>query len=228
MRALVVGAAASTQHPHFLTRVAGQCDVVFAADGGGAACLSAGVIPSLVVGDLDSLGSADERRLREAGTRFVTVPAEKDVTDLDLALGEARRAKADEIWVTGGFGGRLDHTLATIGSLSRHAEARPRVLETEISAWLLAPEGMAHLILHGKGALVSLFAVGTTATLSCQGFRYALSREVLPSLGSRGLSNVVESDKATVEVFEGLVLVLSLPTNGAPLAWDRAFKRATQ
>lgn len=225
MRVLIAGGAAPAPHSGFVAVLAEHCDAVFAADAGGAACLAAGVIPSLVVGDLDSLGVEDQRRLREAGARFVVAAAEKDITDLDLALRQARDAGADEVWTTGVFGGRLDHTLATIGSLSRHADVRPRVLETDLSAWLLSPEGAPHLVLRGKGALVSLFAVRGTAVVTCEGFRYALARETLPPLDSRGLSNVIESDEATVEAFDGSVLVVSLPMNGVGTAWDRDFER---
>jgi len=228
MRVLIVGGAVPAPHSGFVAQLAEHCDAVFAADAGGAACLAAGVVPSFVVGDLDSLGAEDQRRLREAGARFVVAPAEKDITDLDLALEQARGASADEVWTTGVFGGRLDHTLATIGSLSRHADVRPRVLETDLSAWLLSPEGAPHLVLRGKGALVSLFAVRGTALVSCEGFRYTLMRETLPPLDSRGLSNVIESEQALVDAIEGSVLVVSLPMHGVETAWDQDFERIRQ
>ena len=207
MRALVVASMASA-YPEFVADLANRADLVIAADGGGMACLSAGVAPDLVVGDLDSLSADAEQRLRAAGVAFVTVPAEKDVTDLDLALDESASAGADEVWVTGALGGRLDHTLASLGSLCRRAGQRPHVVEPDCRAWVMAPDGRSQLRLGGVGALVSLFALGTAATVSTSGLKYPLTRESLAPLDSRGLSNVITAEGATIEVAEGVLLVL--------------------
>ncbi len=219
MRALIVASMATD--PSFVADLAARCDLVIAADGGGSVCLSADVAPDLVVGDLDSLAREDELRLREAGARFKTVPAEKDVTDLDLALDAARDAEASEIWLTGVLGGRLDHTLAAIGTLRRHADRQPRVLEPDARGWLLSCDGRSRLELGGLGALVSLFAVGGQATVTCSGLKYPLSEEALGPLDSRGLSNVLVDKEATIEVFAGVLLVLSVLTNGTLLARER-------
>jgi len=217
VRALIVGAAAVATE-RFLADLAVRCDLVIAADGGGGACLSAGVAPNVVVGDLDSLDAADERCLRTAGTSFVIAPVDKDVSDFDLALDEARRAGATEVWATGVFGQRLDHTLASIGSLVRCADMGPSVREPDVTAWLLSPLGRSRLALCGKGEIVSLFAVSPGARVSCDGYRYPLVRETLPALDSRGLSNVIEAAVATIEVFDGAILALCVLTNGMPPA----------
>lgn len=217
MRALIV-AGAGTADSELVARLASSSDVVVAADSGGTACLRAGVMPAAVVGDLDSLGSGDEARLRESGARFVVVPAEKDVSDLDVALAEVRSAGATEVLATGVFGGRLDHTLASIGSLAREADLRCRVFEPGLGGWVLSERGRATLSLSGTGALLSLFAVGGDSTVSCAGFRYPLWHERLSALDSRGLSNVIEDEIARVRVFEGTLLALSIATDGTVLA----------
>ena len=94
----------------------------------------------------------------------------------------------------------------------------PRVFEPGLSGWILSQGGRAKLDLRGAGALVSLFAVGGDATVSCAGFRYTLTRERLSPLGSRGLSNVIERPVGSVSVFEGTLLVLAVATNGTVLA----------
>lgn len=216
MRALIVGA--TSREPELVAQLASACDLIIAADAGGTAILAARRLPDLVIGDLDSLASEVRAELSDAGVRFITAPADKDVTDLDLAIAEALRRGATEIWATGVLGERLDHTLASLGSLARCAAARPRVLEPDVAAWILAPEGRARLELEPAGALVSLFAHGAPATVSCGGMRYPLHRETLRELDSRGLSNVIEGPAAFVEVLSGLLFVLSVLTNGTLLA----------
>jgi thiamine pyrophosphokinase len=218
VRVLIVGAALPQQSARFLADLAWCCDTVVAADGGGALCLSAAIIPDLLVGDMDSLSTDDEVRLREAGTHLVRVPAAKDFTDLDLALDQARQLGADEIWATGVVGSRLDHTLAAIGSLSRHVDARPRVVEPGLSAWFLSPEGAVSLEFRGTSSLVSIFALDQDARVTCTNFRYTLSDELLPPLASRGLSNVIETSPASVRVHTGTVFVVSPETGTSSAA----------
>jgi thiamine pyrophosphokinase len=214
----LVVASLAVRAPALVASLAECVDTVIAADGGGAACLAAGVHPNVVVGDLDSLSKADEELLRQTGARFVIVPAEKDVTDLDLALDEAQRVGSTDLWLTGVFGGRLDHTLAAAGSLARHAALRPHVVEPDAHAWVLAPTGRPCVALVGSGSTVSLFALDGPATVTCLGLKYPLFGEELAPLDSRGLSNVIVGERASVEVTRGRLLVLSVLTNGTPLA----------
>ncbi len=227
MKTLVVASLAPCD-PGFLADLAAGCDLIVAADGGGAACLAAGIVPDLIVGDLDSLATRDETRLRQAGTRFVTFPAEKDVTDLDLALDEAKAAGTTEVLLTGVLGERLDHTLASLGALVRHAALRPAVVETDMRAWVLSSGGRSSLNLVGLDAVVSLFALGAPATVTCRGMRYALSAEVLGPLDSRGLSNVITADNAAVEVHDGVLVALSVLTSGTLLARERVSSLNTE
>ncbi len=53
--------------PDLLRRIAGRADLVVAADGGTRYALDAGVIPDLVVGDMDSLEEAQRREIEERG-----------------------------------------------------------------------------------------------------------------------------------------------------------------
>src|SRR4051794_8980734 len=85
---------------------------VIAADSGLHHAQDLGVPVDIVVGDLDSV---DETRLAAEVARGAQVeqhPAEKDYTDLELALHVACRLEADTVLVVGGAGGRLDHFLA--------------------------------------------------------------------------------------------------------------------
>lgn len=231
LRALVV-ASMATRDPALVAELSAECDTVIAADGGGRACLLAGVIPDLVVGDLDSLGAEDRHALEREGVRFSISPAAKDVTDLDLALTEVRgfHASTDrepddpsggmEVVVTGIFGGRVDHSIASIGTLWRFADIRPRVREPDLSAWVLSSSARDRLELFGVGSLVSLFALGGPATVTCGGCAYLLGDDVLDPLDSRGLSNLIVSEPALVRVSAGSLLVISVPTNGISLARD--------
>jgi thiamine pyrophosphokinase len=215
MNALIIGSLGCAHSARLVARLAPQADLVLAADGGGALCLEAGVVPDVVVGDLDSLSRADEAALRESGARFVVFPTEKDETDLDLAIAEARVCGADHVLATGVLGGRVDHTLASLGSLVGASDLAPIVVEPDMTAWVLSAEGRAQVALHSPGATVSLFAFEGPATVTCQGFRYPLHAATLRALSSLGVSNVITSDEATIELHAGTLIVFAVAPDGS-------------
>src|SRR5690348_3859050 len=89
-------------------------DLVVAADGGAQALLRSGRRADVLLGDFDSLDPAVLEQWRGQGGTTLTFPAEKDQTDLDIALRYVIQQGAGQIAVLGALGGRLDHELANI------------------------------------------------------------------------------------------------------------------
>src|SRR5258705_8077621 len=90
-----------------------QSDVsVVAADSGVEHALAMGRDVDLVIGDFDSADPAAVDAAVAGGAEVRRYPADKDQSDLELALHAARAAGARRVIVVGGYGGRLDHFLA--------------------------------------------------------------------------------------------------------------------
>ena len=94
-----------------------QAYLIIAADSGLALADGLGLAVDVVVGDLDSALPADLDSARKAGAVIEPHPADKDATDLDLAMTAAIERGAERVVVVGGGAGRLDHLLgvATLG-----------------------------------------------------------------------------------------------------------------
>jgi thiamine pyrophosphokinase len=105
----------------------GEAEVI-AADGGARLAASLGLRPQIVIGDLDSLDPQDRQVLTEAGARLQASPADKDETDLELALRLAVAGGAEQVAVLGALGGRLDMTLANLLLLADDRLAAGRLL----------------------------------------------------------------------------------------------------
>ena len=88
-------------------------DMVIAADSGYLNAKKMSFVPDLIVGDFDSLG---KKNIPE-GIKTVELPAEKDVTDTQVAIDIAIDEGAREIVIIGGLDGRLDHTLSNMAIL---------------------------------------------------------------------------------------------------------------
>ena len=107
-------------------RLLREGDLWIAADGGSRHALALGRAPDVVIGDLDSLPDPVRDSLLRAGTKIQSFPAEKDETDLELALAYAVREGCSSIRILAGLGGRTDQTLANLFAPDRSGARRPR------------------------------------------------------------------------------------------------------
>ncbi len=158
----------------------------------------------LLVGDLDSI-SAETLAGIERVERHA---AEKDATDLELALTAALRLEPDRILVLGGAGGRLDHLLGGLLLLAAEAYAGVEV-DAQIGASAVHVVRGERTLLGDPGELISLFAVnGPASGVVTDGLVYPLRGETLEPGSSRGVSNVFAAPKARIGVERGVVLAV--------------------
>lgn len=185
---------------------ADAADLIIAADGGAAHCRALGLLPDVLIGDLDSLSPAQRSELEEQQVRFVTHPAQKDQTDFELAVLHAKKAGANQVTVLAGLGRRWDHSLANLLMV-----AQPQFAQLQIT--FLQGEQRLH-ILHGANKLaakagerVSLLPLaGDAAGVTTRGLAYPLQGETLQLGSSRGVSNVAEIDLPEISIGHGILL----------------------
>lgn len=182
------------------------------ADSGGEVLLNWGLQPQLVLGDFDSINPVALSELNALPDVEVRVfPAEKDETDLELALLTAHdEFNCQELTVLGGLGGRLDHTLGNLYLLAstRFANCTVRLLGEQEEIYVLA--GKKELTLTGLPAeQVSLIPLSAVASgIRTTGLHYPLRAEPLYLGPSRGISNKFIGQKATISLEAGVLLVI--------------------
>ena len=180
--------------------------VVVAADAGLDHAHAAGLTVAVAVGDMDSVSPEALAAAEQSRTRIERHPADKDQTDLELALELAARL-ADRVIVIGAAGGRLDHLIGNLNVL-----ASPQWSGVDIEAWL--GNAQAIVVHHHRtldvepGATVSLFAMGGPARVTATGLAWPLNDEILDPLTSRGVSNRATTTPPQLSVHEGVVLVV--------------------
>ena len=191
--------------------------LVIAVDAGAAACESLGLRPDLVVGDLDSADPGLVQRLVMAGVAVRRAPAEKDESDLDLALDAAIQQGVNSVLVLGALEGpRIEHALSAIGLVQVAWERGVEmVLADDRSTLRFLGHGrpdapVSRLDIAGEpGDYVSLFPWGGDALgVVTEGLRYPLSDEPLLMGPSRGLSNELLGPAASVRCRSGQLLVV--------------------
>lgn len=194
-----------------LRRLAAQADLILAADGGARLMRAAGLLPYLIIGDFDSLDAATSRwaaRRRIPRRRF---PVAKDATDAELALREALRRGAREVWIFGAMTGRMDQAVANLLLLVSARSRRVRACLTDGRAYAWLASGTARI--EGRpGDLVSLLPLTPHVRgIVTTGLRYPLRGGMLRRGSTRGISNEITNSPASVRVDAGDLLVIHTP-----------------
>ncbi len=177
---------------------------VICADKGVCHAKTLGISPDLIVGDFDSLGY-----IPEAVCKIEQYKTEKDDTDLMIALKKAILLGYTDIAIYAALGGRLDHTVASIQSLSYALDNGVKarlVSETEIVELLEAGE---YSFEHKEGFSLSLFSYGESVEgLSIKGCKYNVSEITINNSFPIGISNEIIDCSAVVSFKNGRLLVV--------------------
>ena len=207
---VVIAGGVVAPHADLRARLPERPAFVIAADSGVSHAEALGLPVDVVVGDLDSVDEAALARARALGAAVEHHPAEKDQTDLELALDVAcRRADSGgSVLVIASMGGRLDHGLANVFALASAAYAS-LLIEAYVDDWHITVVRNAARLHVRRGAIVTLLPVGGDATgVGTRGLRYPLRRETLAAGTSRGVSNVAEFDEVEIDLSSGVLLAL--------------------
>ena len=205
MRALIV-LGGDLPSPPLLRRCASEAELTIAADRGLEAFEAAGVLPDLLLGDMDSVSAGTLAR-REGSTEMERLPCEKDDTDGGHAMEVALSRGATEITILGALGGRMDHALANLMLLNRAHEGGAFAQILDESVRIVRIDGS--ITLRGaRGDTISLIPIGEAHGVTLTGCYYhsleALSFDFVHPLG---ISNVVTEEEATITVREGDLLL---------------------
>lgn len=180
-----------------------------AADGGIRHAEALGIRPEIWVGDFDS--SDEALAARYVAIPRLEYPAEKALTDGELALQIALDRGATEIVMAGALGGeRADHAWAHVVQAMALALEGRRVL-------LTSGDEEGHPLLPGrltldlpKASMFSVLGLDRLEGLTISNARYPLEGFQLPFGSSRTISNVAEG-KVTFDLRAGRALVLARP-----------------
>jgi thiamine pyrophosphokinase len=185
-------------------------DVLIAVDGGTGYILRLGLLPAVVIGDLDSLAESDRKALLEARVSTIVFDREKDETDLELALAYAARQGYQPVLICGALGGRLDQTLANLFLVSRYAQGGMDIRMDDGVVEVFFIDQNKSCEVHGKvGDTLSLLPWGRTVErIVTTGLKWDLKDENLHPHQTRGVSNVMRNEVVSLGLRSGLLLVI--------------------
>jgi len=178
------------------------CDFVIAADGGLARLKDSGIIPNLMIGDMDSAGVTAEN------IKSVKLSAEKDETDTLAAVKYGKIMGYKDFRVYCGTGGRLSHTLANIAVLKSLADCG-------LSGYIYGKNETLTVIRDGELVLdktegyISVFCLGGIAKgVTLEGLKYPLRDYAMTDAYPIGVSNEFVEGYAKISVKSGCLLII--------------------
>lgn len=206
-RCVIIAAAPyNSKELNFIKSEINENDFILCADGGFEKAEKIGIIPDLVIGDMDS-----NRKDIPLTINTIRLPIKKDDTDSMTCIKKSIELGFKEIIVLGGLGGRLDHSFANISALlyAKNKNINITLKNHNIEVKILSNE---FYVLNNKiGYTVSIFPFACLHTrLTLDGFEYSLKNSILNADNPIGISNVIINATATISVHKGNILVFIL------------------
>lgn len=198
----------SNQFRSYLGSIRGNVRLI-GVDAGALWLLDHGYSLHIAVGDFDTIGNFGVQKLQQNNINMIQVAPEKDETDTELALSIAMNHSAKKIVIYGGFGSRVDHSLANIQLLWR-------CLNNNIECQIMDPNNRIHLInqsivlkKHHEYPFVSLIPfTANVSGVTLHGFKYSLTNATLEWGSTIGISNELIEEQGSIVLQQGVLLVI--------------------
>jgi thiamine pyrophosphokinase len=172
---------------------------IIAVDGGINHCMQMNVIPSLIIGDLDSTSAEILSKIPHIPV--IKHPPDKDLSDMELALIEALSHNPSEITLFGALGTRADHSLANLYLLTRYEHTS---IETEYEK-IFPVRGTTKVAVY-PGQTLSFIPLGPGAKgVTLKGLKWEVRHQTFDH-SQMSLSNVAIADFVEIEIEEGSLI----------------------
>lgn len=162
------------------------------------------------VGDFDSTKEKELEAIQNNAAHFEQYPAEKDKTDIEIAILKAIELQAETIYLFGVTGGRLDHELINIQLLHSIADKNIRGILVDKNNKLELTTAREHIVKHDEDYPYISFIPFTQEVkgLSLTGFYYPLENETITWGSTLCISNKLLSISGTFSYSEGILLLI--------------------
>lgn len=202
-RCIIIGSVPESDSKSALKQIIRSGDYIICADGGYNACLCAGVVPDLYVGDGDSSYMPEH-------TDKIVLSTEKDLTDMQAAIDTGLARGFKEFVLTCCTGKRFDHHYAAVCMLEYlfTKDATGRMIDNRNVIFFHAggARNFRRLPEYKYISVVSLDEKLTGVYLI--GLKYPLYNAVVPRISTVGVSNEFTEDEAEIRIGTGRALVI--------------------
>ncbi len=164
--------------------------------------------PDLAIGDFDSVTPKELEIIHSNSKNILTFPADKDFTDLELAVNKAISLKPKSIEIYGSLGTRLDHSLVSIQLLEKLLKNNiPAAIINDTNKCIIS-DSVTKIKKDKNYKYLSILPVAKNLIVSISGCKYPLKKAKITRSSSLCVSNKIVSNIATITVHHGLALII--------------------
>ena len=201
MKAVILGDGEQPAKSQIQTELE-TAGMLIAADGGALSAARLGLVPDIIIGDLDSY--------RPDGSETGTIIhlSDQETNDLEKALTYAKEHGVENVVVFGATGKRLDHTLKNLSVLLQfHKTFKRIVFQDRYSTICIADSPFRKQF--PVGTSLSLFPLsGTVSGITTRGLMYPLTNGELKNGVQDGSSNETVEKTVEIEFKKGDLLLI--------------------
>jgi len=174
------------------------------ADGGANSSLKMGLVPDVIIGDLDSISSKALKEFKSV-SKIIRLKRQND-TDVEKCLKYAIKNKFEEALLLGATGNRLDHTFCNIGIVLKFFP-KIKILLIAENSFLKAYTGNVMLNTF-PGETISLYGISPKTKITSNGLMYELKNIYLPFGVRESTSNIVKKNFVKLNINGGVIFII--------------------
>lgn len=191
-------------HHQYIEERPEEGDTVIAADAGYRNATLMGVHINILIGDFDSLGM-----IPDDVDEVLQLPAEKDLTDTQVAVETAIERGADEIVIVGSTSGRFDHALSTLAILEKYHEKHLPIYIVNGQNRVRYIKNSGFIVIRSQYKYFSIIAADPKVKgVSIEGAKYPLINKTLTRDHQFAVSNEIEKNAALINVKKGGIFII--------------------
>lgn len=179
-------------------------EYIIAADGGANSVYKLGIVPNSIIGDFDSIKSKVKEYFSDKSE--IIKYDRQDGTDVEKALKFAIEKGYETVYLLGGTGDRMDHSICNLGIVLKFY-ARIRIILLH-GKTILHPYSSDVVLQTIPNETISLYAFDDKTKITSAGLKYPLKKATLRFGVSESTSNVALGNKVNLTINDGIIFVI--------------------
>lgn len=184
-----------------------QPQLTLCADGGLKIMSKLGRVPDVLLGDFDSVATADLEQMKQK-TTVMTYEKRKDFTDVQLCMQYAIEQKCTEMVLFGVLGTRADHSLVNIYLLKYAFDhgIKAKIVNEYNEIFVMEKYMMLENVAHKTISVLPYSDV--IRGISFKGMSYPLTNAEMKKENPYGISNYACEDIVEIKIEKGMAIIV--------------------
>ncbi len=179
-------------------------EIIIAADGGANSAYKLGLVPNYIIGDFDSIKPIVKEYFSDKSE--IIKYNRQDDTDVEKALKFAIEKRFETVYLLGGTGDRMDHSICNLGIVLKYYD-RIRIILLH-GRTILHPYSKDVTLSTIPNETISLYAFNNITTITSEGLKYPLRNTTLCFGDSESTSNMALGNEVELKIKDGIIFVI--------------------